>query len=527
MTTVPAADTLPAAPDATRPQALWRGLILGASVALVVGWVGFGWVGYLNSDDQFYAGAAQAWVEQGTFLGQSHWSLRHVIVLPMAVLFRLFGRSEWALEAPMLAYFAGLLATTFLCTRAVAGFTSGLLAAGLIASIPVVVTGASMVFSDLPEAVMILASLWCFHFAWGRRRGRSSISLFVFTGALAGLGFITRETTVALLAVYGLLFLIGYGGNRLAYVWMGIGFVLIVGLDTLLLAWASGDPLHRFHVTLRGVAGDNPSMVERFATNGMFDRHGVLVAPRWLQAPLMMLVSQTIGPVLWIAAPTTLVLALRPEDTEQRRVVRLFGLLALSWFLILSYALTSLWLVPRYQTVTICALAVPLGIWLAELAAKGRRVLAFSLVASVVVLNFLLLAVSDREPRFAEHALADWVASTEEPVRTDPVTLEGAAWLLDVAGQATRASAAAPTHGGLYFLNPQPRRPLPPDRPMPVPQADWTVVGRYTEARRPATRLIDALGLGSTLPRPLLNKLAPPPRSVTIYRIPASTSPGS
>ena len=539
-----------AVPGAGVPQALRRGLLLAALAAFAAGMAGFGWVGYLNSDDLYYAMAAQAWAEQGGLLGYSHWSLRHIIVFPMAALFRLFGRNEWTLEAPMLAYGAGLLVLTFYGVRAVAGFTAGLFAAGLLASAPVIAAGASAVYSDLPEAVMVLASVWCFHFAQERRiaararavqervRGRaggpadgragagSGRGLFVLSGALAGLGFITRETTVALLLVYGVLFLANYGRDRWAYVWMGVGFALVVGLDTALLGLASGDPLHRFHVSLRGVAGDNPAMVERFPDDGLFDRHGVLVAPRWVQAPLMMLANQAIGPILWLAVPAALWAATRPADTVRRRAARLFGLLALSWFVVLCYVLSSLWLVPRYQTVTVCALAVPLGMGLAALVARGWRATAVVLALGVVAANLLLLGVSDRRPLFAERALVDSVARTGEVVRTDPVTLDGAAWLLDAAGRAKQASADPPEPGDLYLFNPKPRRALPAGWPVRAPAPEWTPVERYVEPPRPAGRAIEALGLGGALPGPLLNKLAPPPRAVTVYRVPPPAGTG-
>ena len=63
-----------------------------------------------------------------------------------------------------------------------------------------------------------------------------------------------------------------------------MGDMTIHGSHPFETAREDRDPLRRFHVSLRGVTGDNPSMVERFPDDGMFDRHGVLVAPRWSQA---------------------------------------------------------------------------------------------------------------------------------------------------------------------------------------------------------------------------------------------------
>jgi len=71
-----------------------------------------------------------------------------------------------------------------------------------------------------------VASYWVFYFACLSKRYRA----FVFSGALAGCGFLTRETSVALLVPYAVLFTIGYG-KRLNYIWMGIGFAVVVGAD--------------------------------------------------------------------------------------------------------------------------------------------------------------------------------------------------------------------------------------------------------------------------------------------------------
>ena len=97
----------PARATASTPLAptLW-GL---ASVLFLLGIVLLSWTGYTESDDSLYAAAAWHWVQHFPYLGINHWGLRHAIVLPMALLFRLFGRSEATLEAPVLFYYAALL----------------------------------------------------------------------------------------------------------------------------------------------------------------------------------------------------------------------------------------------------------------------------------------------------------------------------------------------------------------------------------------------------------------------------------
>ena len=248
--------------------------------------------------------------------------------------------------------------------RRLGGWQAGLIAAVLLGAMPTLATTTSVVTEDIPEAFFVMASLWAFYAATRNRR----TGLFVLSGLMAGLGFITRETTAALLVAYGVLFLMNYGGSRAAYVWMGAGFVLVVGADTALLWIASGDPLYRLHISLMGVHGDNPSMAGQFKTVPGLDRFGDIAAPRWLQAFLILFVGQHYGLLFWALVPAAIVLAAERQDTPARRITRLFGLVALVWFVVLSYVFVFLWILPRYQLVTAAALVVPLSLVLARMA---------------------------------------------------------------------------------------------------------------------------------------------------------------
>ena len=117
------------------------------------------WVGFIESDDLEYARSAALWLDAFPHLGQSHWGLRHMIVLPVAASFAVFGRGEVALVLPTVLYAAGIVAMTGFCVRRVAGTLAGYLAALLVATLPVLATGASIVYSDIPEAFFVLASL--------------------------------------------------------------------------------------------------------------------------------------------------------------------------------------------------------------------------------------------------------------------------------------------------------------------------------------------------------------------------------
>ena len=501
-------------PHAAVPTSrLWMLLALGLGLLAIA----LAWTGFQQTDDLFYADAAGTWAERGWLLGDNHWALRHMIVLPLAALFRLFGRSEVALVAPMLLY-AGLFAALVgLIAARIAGGLAGALAAALIVTVPVVATGASYVTTDVPEAFFVLASAFVFHRAL---EGRGRVAALL-AGALAGMAFITRETTLALIVFYGLLFLANYGRDRWAYVWLGAGFCLVAGIDALCLWAASGDPFYRLAITRKGVEGDNPLTSTRVG-DGFFNAMGVIEAPRWIQGPLMLFTSQTIGPLPWLALPAAVLLLRRAGATAEGRLLRYLGLLGLVWFGILNWALISLWVLPRYNVVPLAVLAICLGVGLARLFAGGRRWLPVALFALVIGGNLGLLALGGRDAIHGERSYAR--AVREHPgavVRTDPSTRQAADWLLTIEGLASRAEAGPPVPGGLYFFNPAPRRRLPADWPVQRPDPGWQELAAYPEAPRATARLVTLLGLDRMLPKGLVAKLKPQPRRPALYPVPA------
>ena len=502
---------------------IWKpshSISLVLAILIAIGMVWAGWVGFEESDDLAYAIAAQAWIDHFPYLATDHWGLRHTIVLPMALVFSLFGESEVTLEVIPLLYAAALLLLMFYCLRRLDGTAAGILAVLLLAATPLFGSGASTVVTDLPEAFYVVASLWSFYFA----SMRSQRSLFVLSGALAGLGFITRETTAALLVFYGVLFLAGYGGGRARYILMGIGFMVVFGVDMGLLGWASGNPLYRFHTSMAGVRGDNPEMAVMFHTASGIDRFGSLRTPQWLQPISNLLANQNFGLVFWAAVPAALALTMARPASATRNVVRLFVGLAIVWFLVVSYAFAHfLWLVPRYQFVTLVCLLVPLAIGLAQLIVVRRAAIAVAIIVALLGGDMALVTVADHHLLFGERALVAFVRTHEGPVLTDPSTLRGAKWLLDTAGLGNRVTAATPTAGSVYFYYPRPRRSLPKDWPIRQPGPGWTSIAHYDEAPNPAAWIAHRIGVEHFLPAGIAGKLEREPRAAEAFRVSEAT----
>lgn len=474
------------------------------------------WVGFIESDDLEYARSAAFWLDDFPHLGQSHWGLRHMIVLPVAASFALFGRGEGPLLLPTVLYAAGIVAMTGFGVRQVAGGLAGLLAALLVATLPVFVTGASIVYSDIPEAFFVLASLWAYHFA--TRSGCAR--LFLLSGVLAGCAFITRETTMALLALYLVLFLAA-PRRIMDFVRMAAGCLVVIGLDFAWVWAASGDPLWRMHISQRGVAGDNPSLAHFITNSGGLDRHGVIVAPRPLQALLAVFANQSMGLLAWAAVPAGIALARRPRATPGWTAGMLFGGLALVWFLLLSYAFLFMWIVPRYQTVTMVALCVPLAIWLAGRIAAGARAIPALVVLAVLGSGVALSLVADRALLFGERGLVAFARIAPGPLRTDPATLRGADWLLENEGLRAKVSAGPCEAGALCYINPRPRRPLPADWIRQEVPATATVLLEVPRQPTVMGQVLVRTGLLGLLPVVVRAKLDPAPVVARGIRMPS------
>ena len=487
-------------------------------VALVaVAFIALGWTGYLQSDDLFYARAAQRWLSEFPYVGDSHWSLRHAIVLPVAALFGLFGASEGALVAPIVGYTIALIAAVYVLVGRAGDRLAALMAALVLASTPIIAEGASMVFTDIVEATFVCLSFAIFFLASGRA---GSWRWDVVAGAFAGLAFVTRETTIALLAFYAVAFLAGTGGRARYFVMAG-GFFSVVLADALYLGLASGDPFYRLAISLKGVAGDNPEIAAFHTSEGGFDRHGLLDAAAWVQPILMMLANRSFGPLFWIAIPAAIMLWRATGLPEQaRRLGRQATTLWAIWFVVLAYALYWLWDVPRYHIVGTVMAAIVIGLWLRYVVWPWRPLVASVLAIGLMGMQAGLMMLSNSNPLFGERALVALAAAAPGTVHTDPSSLEGALFLLETAGRAGRVSDAAPASGDLYVYNSKPyRRRAGVAGPL-TPGAGWIALTTIEERPKALGAALDALGVTRLLPQGVADKLAPPPRRVVLYRLP-------
>ncbi len=476
------------------------------------------WVGFSESDDVFYAQAASGWRDQGWFLGTTHWALRHVIVIPMAGLFALFGVSETTMVLPSVVYGCAVAALLGRVAWRLGGWSASACTIAVTGTLPVFATGISLVSTDGPEAMFLIASLWLFY----RGMKLADTRRLIGSGMLAGLALATRETSVALLVFYAILFGFGYGGPRRYYLWAGLGFLAVSGLDWLYLTSMSGDPLYRLHVALAGAHGDGPHM-EAFVTKTPgLDHFGSLEVWRWLKPVAATAANQNFGLLVWFAVPATVWL-IRSGPPSSRQVSLVLGGFALTWFAVLGYGLTPwLWVIPRYYFVLV-VLTVPLGVAVSRVA-SGHRLIAAGTLAVLIGSNILLDLGATTDQMAGERALASFAGRTEEPVFTDPATLQGAHWLLAQQSRAGQVAAAIPLPGMLYFYNNRPRRAQSGSWPIQSPPGDWTEIERLDVPPKWTQAFAAPLGLGGLLPGGLMEKLDAPLHEVRVFRVPAAST---
>jgi len=472
--------------------------------------LGLSWVGYMASDDSLYSAGALGWLKDAPFVGNTHWALRHPLVIPVALSYSLFGVSELSLVLVTTAYFLALLIVTYYIVSVRFDAKTGLLAALLLSTVPLFAFEATIAGVDIVEAFFVVLSLWFFHKA---TEVKHSFALFLIAGLMAGLAWWTRETTIGLLLFYALLFAVGYRVPRHKYWIMAAGFAVLVIVELAYFWSLTGDPFHRVMVD----AGLKKPPID-FVVPGTGN---IEVSP--LLNPIIALLANNEFMLLFFLAIPAAVWAWRERQLapEQQRFVRLLVGLMIVWFLVVGYGI-GLRALPRYFAVTSFAAAVLVGLWLVYRVAMRSRALAIVLAATVVGANLLSVLASNTEPIFAERALVAWLKKNDGQIFTDPETRRAAAFLLEEAGLAGRATKASVPVGAVYFYNPN--KVLRENMSQSYteqyrPQAGWIELERIIPKRKFVGLVLEGLGMDQFFPARLVKRLNWPNEPVVIYRV--------
>ncbi len=493
-----------------------------AGVALAILW--WRWVGYQGHDDAYYAAAALDWAEHFPSLGKEHWALRYPLVLPTAALIRLFGFSVPALAAVDVAAYVVFLLAGYAAARHWFGWpaAAALTAIGvLLPQFPVQATYAN---PDLLEMALVMASFWLVMLA--RQRG-GPWGLMLGAGVLAGTGFLTRETTLLLAPLYGLMFVARPAMARWRYLLIGVGFMAVVGSQMGYFAVQAGDPLYRMRLSATHDAVDRAGQAARVA--GALDKEGVL-ATGLVAAPFAALfVSQKYGLLFYLAVPAYFVSRRARWLTEAGRSVLDWAALgAVASFLFVALNVGILYIVPRYFMVTAAMAAVPVAVLGAHLA-QWRPWLAGVLGAGFALSCLGLLYLENTQPMFAEQHAAAFVAGQRGAVYMEPETAWRARALLAERGALDRQADGRPPPNALVAIRAgvveaclrEPSCPLRAAMLPFQPGPGWSEVARYDPPRRVLGTLLQDLGMVRLFPADIFRKIERPGDSLVVYRTPA------
>jgi len=223
----------------------WIYLVLAAGSLLRL----LAYEGIRSGDDINYLTHARE-MAVGTYQLTAHtfWN-RWGLLLPEALVFYLFGPRAFVLTLYPLVLGVALIYLTYLLCRLVAGKDAvGLLAALLVATLPLAVNESSIIVTDLPCAAFITLGLllvyYCFEMA-GRRR---ALLMFI-SGLCLGWAYLTKEQAVIIFPVYFIFTLRDLIRDyKLIWSWcvFGLGALIFPVGEAIYCYAAAGDPFFRY-----------------------------------------------------------------------------------------------------------------------------------------------------------------------------------------------------------------------------------------------------------------------------------------
>lgn len=475
----------------------------------------FAWTGFAASDDEYYATAGLGWLHQFPYVAHHFGTVRAVIAIPIATMVGLFGESEFTIVLSTCLFLAATASLTLVMLARLIGTTPALVASVLMVTVPLFALKATIPSADLPELFFVASSFWLF---WSACHRLDRFWHLAASGASAACAFSAHELTSALLLFYGLLFISGFGIRRSEYWVMAAGFLAIIGAECAYYFVMTGDPLHRFELLLTG------TQVQDRAEVGFLKIAGGGTLHVWtpLDPLVMLFTKQEFGALAFFAVPALWwVLRTRRHDHSPTIVAaRLLALLAFVWFLFSAIALKNLTLLPRYYMVTAYCLYLVVAIWATHERVNHHRAFLLGATAFVAV-NLLAIYVDNKNPRFSERALVEYLSQSSGPVYTDPMTAAKVEWYCRWAGEdCSRVVGMPPPIGSEYFFSS--KNALMPNRlasssRLFQPCKSWQEIWQRAETRKTATVLLQALGLASLLPGGLHSKLTEPNSPVVVF----------
>src|SRR5205823_5221474 len=321
------------------------------------------------------------------------WSGRWPVIAPLAVVLGTLGESRTTAAIAPALWWIGAIAALGILGERLFDRRTGLLAASLLALVPTFSNLALSIGADVPELTLQLAALLAAITAISRQ----SRNWAVAAGALAGIAFETRETSVAFLAASALICLIADRRRARVLAWALAAFAVIIVADLAVYAAVTGDPFYFHEVSLhhaRLVTSELDPNVDRSHSpilNPAFIagwKQEMEIRLFWPLDPwLNFLASPRLGPIL-IAAIAAALMWRNKLPAPQRRRCLLLALGAITSAAVLLYVL-AVDPQPRIFLGLAAAAALLLGALVSTAWTNGSRATAVLLVCALASFELL------------------------------------------------------------------------------------------------------------------------------------------
>jgi 4-amino-4-deoxy-L-arabinose transferase-like glycosyltransferase len=342
-------------------------------------------IGYQGHDDRSYIAYGWAVAQGGNIaaLGLADpWVGRLGAWGPISLAIRLFGASEWVwVLHSMLASLASVALAGGLGWRLFSA-RAGVLAAALVALLPIDVMYGSSAFGDESAGFWCVMTLGAFVLVLRTGQARWGLA----AGLAWGVAYLTKETAVLMAVPLALILWRARQWPKRALAALGSGFALVFAAELLFWLQHTGDALYRWHATLGARSAFIPPVV---ASSSWFD---------WVPRPipseifrsqnsvvdavLMFLTNEEWG-LLFYLLPLALLWTVRrgPEPARWLAIFVVSMALLLAFFP-LHFPHYTLGRDPRHFTQLGVPAILLLAVWLLQLAPVWRRVALMLLLGS-------------------------------------------------------------------------------------------------------------------------------------------------
>ena len=449
--------------------AFW--MLLAAASVLFLGMLNVFWVGFLGSDDVSYWEGSTGWLHHFPYLGGDHWTLRHALVVPIALFRLIFGNNSVSLFLPTILYAEGLIAVIGIWTWRSSGASATIAALLFVVTYPQVIIYSSTADIDVIELFFVFCAFFLLGSVITNARSAPATDgalsapdrrRLIIAGGFLGFGLLSRETAAFAIVAVTILCLTQYGLARKYYLLVLVGLTAVVGLEMLYLWGQSGHLFYRYSLDAH-----HDSNINRWTDQGA----AIPIVNPAVDPFTMLFLNHNFGLVSWVALPLSIWLFRRDDLQERERtLIVLLGTLALAWTVLSAALWKSLVLIPRYYVLPSVCILVLAGLALGRMWHDGRRWLPCMLGVLLVSSNLIALSLDNRNVMFAEYKLVELAVQRNYTIYADQHTLHRAELLLDWANVRKRVTADPVRRGDLVFINPM--------RPYPglVPAKDWKII---------------------------------------------------